>query len=152
MKKKFVIFSLIGIFLVSIFADGKFAMALNNSNATDEYTIDGYNAQKILEKGIKGNYKPIDGQEEITSSNAEIQFYAVIGRWIEFALSLVGIILIVLIIYAGYLWFAADGNEEQVSTAKSYIINAVIGITIVFLAYAITYYVLGKISGTIRKL
>lgn len=143
---------MIGIFLVSIFANGKFARAQNNSNATDEYTIEGYNAQKILEKGIEGNYKPIEGQEKITSLNAENQFYAVIGRWIELGLSLIGIILILLIIYAGYLWFAADGKEEQVSIAKSYIINAVIGITIVFLAYAITYYALGKISGAIGKL
>ncbi|OGF22872.1 hypothetical protein A2Y83_02530 [Candidatus Falkowbacteria bacterium RBG_13_39_14] len=117
-----------------------------------EYSIDGYNAKKILEKGIEDNYivgKNVTIGIELVDENS---LYKVIGRWIKLALSLIGIVLIILIIYAGYLWFAADGNEEQIGQAKSYIINAVIGIAIVLLAYAITYFIMGRISGTISGL
>jgi hypothetical protein len=36
------------------------------------------------------------------------------------ALGLVGIVVLVLVIYAGYLWMTAAGNEDQVETAKKF--------------------------------
>ena len=39
--------------------------------------------------------------------------------------------------YAGYLWWSAQGNEENVKKAKSTMRNAVIGMIIVSMSYAI---------------
>lgn len=97
-------------------------------------------AKSLLEKGAKTNYNTDVNQDSL---------YAIVGKGIEFALSIIGVLLILLIIYAGYLWFAAGGNEEQIATAKSYILNAIIGITIVLLAYAITYFVMLKVTGAV---
>jgi hypothetical protein len=44
-------------------------------------------------------------------------------------------------IYAGILWMTAQGNDQQVTKAKTLMINSVIGIIIVFAAYAITAFV-----------
>ena len=63
------------------------------------------------------------------------------GQVIGFILSLVGILFLGLMIYAGLLWMTAQGNEQKVEKAKNLLINAVIGLIIVFAAYAITAFV-----------
>lgn len=62
-------------------------------------------------------------------------------------LSLLGIIFIVLIIYAGYNWMIAGGDEEKVTLAKQTLIRAVIGLVIIIAAYSITYFVFSSLSG-----
>lgn len=65
----------------------------------------------------------------------------IVGIMIRWALSLLGVFFVVLIIYAGFLWMSAGGNDDQISKAKSYIFNAVIGLIIILSAYSITIYV-----------
>lgn len=57
-------------------------------------------------------------------------------------LALVGIIFLILMIYGGYLWMMAKGNDEQVKKAQGLIQTAIIGLIIVIGAYAITNFVL----------
>ena len=64
-----------------------------------------------------------------------------ISGMINTALGLTGIILLVIIIYAGFLWMTAQGNEEQVTKAKNILKNAVIGMVLVFASYAIAWFV-----------
>jgi len=63
------------------------------------------------------------------------------GEIIGFVLSFVGILFLGLMIYAGLLWMTAQGNETKITKAKDLLINAVIGLIIVFAAYAITAFV-----------
>jgi len=56
-------------------------------------------------------------------------------------LGLLGIIFIVLIIYAGFNWMTAGGDEEKVTKAKETLTRAVIGLIIIIAAYSITYFV-----------
>lgn len=60
------------------------------------------------------------------------------GQIIGVVLSFVGVLFFILMIYAGILWMTASGNEQQISTAKGLLINAAIGMIIVFSAYALT--------------
>ena len=73
----------------------------------------------------------------------------IIANLIQVALGVVGIILIVLIIYGGWLWGSARGNEERATQAQNLIRNAVIGVIIIFSAYFITAFVVGKIGETV---
>jgi len=69
---------------------------------------------------------------------------------INYVLGLLGLIAVVIIIYAGFLWMTAGGNANQVDKAKKWLINGVIGLTIILLSFAITSYVfsvLNKITG-----
>ncbi|MBI4457697.1 hypothetical protein HY633_01910 [Candidatus Uhrbacteria bacterium] len=66
---------------------------------------------------------------------------ATVGSLIGGLLGFVGVIFLVLMVYAGFLYMTAQGNEDQVEKAKTLIKNAIIGIVIVFLAYAITTFV-----------
>lgn len=65
----------------------------------------------------------------------------IVGPIIQAALSLIGVIFLVLMIYGGYSWMTAHGNEEQVTKAKNIITRAMIGLIIVVAAYAIATFV-----------
>jgi len=56
-------------------------------------------------------------------------------------LSLLSLMFIVLILYAGFTWMTASGEEKKVEDAKSTIQRAVIGLIITIGAYVITYFV-----------
>lgn len=62
-------------------------------------------------------------------------------------LSLLGIIFLVLIVYGGYTYMTAQGEQEKVEKALSTIRRAIIGLVIVASAYAITYFVFTSLSG-----
>lgn len=68
-------------------------------------------------------------------------------RIIQVLLSLLGLITVVIIIYAGFLWTTSGGNEDKISQAKKLIKNAAIGLLIILSAWGITYFVLNKILG-----
>ena len=67
------------------------------------------------------------------------------GQIIGLVLSFVGAIFLILMIYAGILWMTAQGNDQQVSKAKSLMIDAVVGMIIVFAAYALTTFLGGQL-------
>lgn len=69
----------------------------------------------------------------------------IIGNVIRAALSLTGTIFLVLIIYAGFVWMIAAGNEEKIAKAKKIIQSAVIGLIIIVSSYSITDYVITSI-------
>ena len=62
---------------------------------------------------------------------------------IRVILGFVGIIFLVLVIYAGFLWMVGgrDSNEEAISKSKSLLTNATIGLLVITAAYSITYYI-----------
>ncbi len=64
-----------------------------------------------------------------------------LGILIGAALSFIGIIFMVLIIYGGLLWMTARGNDQQVEKAKNLIVQSFIGLIIILAAYAITAFI-----------
>jgi amino acid transporter len=65
----------------------------------------------------------------------------VVAGIIRFALGLVGTIMLLLMLYAGFLWFSAQGNDEQVQKAKKTVLNAVIGMVLIAMTYTILVFV-----------
>lgn len=72
---------------------------------------------------------------------------SMISAVISIALAFVGVIFLVLMIYGGYLWMTAAGSEEQVTKAKKLITAAIIGLIIVIMSYAISYFVVNILGG-----
>ncbi len=68
-----------------------------------------------------------------------------IGKIITILFSILGVLFTVLIVYAGYLWMTARGDDEQVNKAKNIIGRAVIGIIILLMAYSITNFVVPRV-------
>jgi len=65
-----------------------------------------------------------------------------VGNIIKVVLTFLGVVVIVIVIYAGFLWMTAGGNPEDVTKAKQWLTNAVIGLAIILAAYAITNFVI----------
>ena len=75
-----------------------------------------------------------------------------VGLIINTILSLLGVVFLVLIIYGGYLWMTAVGNETQVGKAKNVITASVIGLIIIVSSYAISVFVINALqSGTLQS-
>ncbi len=68
-----------------------------------------------------------------------------VGNGIKLVLSLLGIIFVVLVFYAGFLIFSAAGDEENIAKAKKIISYAVIGLIIIISAYSITSFITSRI-------
>lgn len=70
----------------------------------------------------------------------------IIGNIIRVFLSVAGVILLALIIYAGVLWMTAGGNAEKVAKAKQTMIRAVIGLLIIMSSLAITTFIMNALG------
>lgn len=60
---------------------------------------------------------------------------------IKTLLGFMGLIMTIIIIWSGWRWMTAGGDEKKVETAKSQLIAAAIGGVIIISAYIITYFV-----------
>lgn len=60
---------------------------------------------------------------------------------IRFILGFMTLVAVVFIIYGGFIWLTAGGNEDNVEKAKRIISAAVIGLIVVLLAWAIVIFV-----------
>lgn len=70
---------------------------------------------------------------------------AAVGQVINGLLSLIGIAFFVLMLWGGFIWMKARGNEAEVERAKNMITNAIIGIIVIGGAYVITRFVLTQV-------
>lgn len=57
----------------------------------------------------------------------------------NFSISIVGVIIFIRFIYAGWLYLTAAGNSGKTSQAKSIMWNAIIGTILLFASYLILY-------------
>lgn len=73
----------------------------------------------------------------------------VVANLIQVALGFVGVIFVILMIYGGYLWMTARGNEEQVGKAQNIIRESLIGVIVIFIAYFVTAFVVVTLSDAV---
>lgn len=65
---------------------------------------------------------------------------------VQWLLSFLALIAVVLIIYGGFIWLTAAGNEENVDKAKRIIAAASIGMVIILMSWAIAIFVVRSTS------
>jgi tetrahydromethanopterin S-methyltransferase subunit G len=70
----------------------------------------------------------------------------IISNVIKVVLTFLGIIAIIMIIIGGLMWMTSGGNEDRVKKARGILVNAIIGLFIVLLAYVITYWVVNVLG------
>lgn len=85
-----------------------------------------------------GGVQACDGSDCLTQ---------LIGHIIQIALSVVGVVFFFLVLYGGYIWMTARGDSDLVTKGKDIIIEAVIGMVIVFAAYIVSSFVVASIVG-----
>ena len=70
-----------------------------------------------------------------------IEIGQLVAYIIKTALGLLAVVFLILMVYAGWEWMSARGNEEKVTKSLATIRMAIIGLIIVLGAYAITYFI-----------
>ena len=98
----------------------------------------------VYSQGFRNANSVFEGVGEGAGADTYKNVQSVVGRGLNAALSLVGLIFLILIVYAGYLWMTARGEEEQIKKAQKIITSTIIGSVIVMSAWAITLFVLSR--------
>jgi len=93
----------------------------------------------LQQVGSGGDSAPYQASSDINS------LAGIVSIVIQAFLGLLGVLFLTYLLYAGYHWMTAQGDEKKVDKAKDTITRAVIGIIITIGAYAISYYVLEKL-------
>lgn len=70
----------------------------------------------------------------------------IVGGFISVFLGLLGIIFLVLVLYAGFLWMTAAGETDKTDKAKKLLTQAIIGLVLIVGAYAISGFVVDAIG------
>lgn len=68
-----------------------------------------------------------------------------ISKIINAFMGLLGILAVILILYGGFRWMMARGEDEEVEAAKNIIYQGVIGLVIIISAFAIAKFVVNAI-------
>ena len=79
----------------------------------------------------------------LTGSAADVP--AVVGNFIALLLGLLGVIFLLLIVRAGFLWMTAQGDQKAITKAKDILIQSTVGLLILLSAYAISAFIIAKI-------
>lgn len=93
---------------------------------------------------------PVDtnfGLSNLNSALPQTDLRVVIARIIQAILGVLGIILLLLILYAGFLWMTAAGEESKIEKAKKIMTQAIIGFIIILSAFSIVTFVLRILTG-----
>jgi ABC-type amino acid transport system permease subunit len=94
----------------------------------------GYNEEKY---GLGDTAKQVKAFEGKSPSSVP----TLVGSVISPILGFIGLLFFLLIIYAGFNWMTAGGNDEKVKKSIDLIMQAVVGLVIVASAYLITKFV-----------
>lgn len=95
--------------------------------------------------GLDATAGMVDAYKDQVGANSDNFLATRVGSLIGLVLSFIGVLFLVLMIFAGLSWMTAQGNSEKVTKAKDLMINAIIGLIIVLAAYAITAFVGDKL-------
>ena len=76
---------------------------------------------------------------------ADTDVRVTVARIIRVAMSLLGIIAVVIILIGGFTWMTAGGNDEKVGEAKKWIFSGIIGLAIILSAYGIATFVINSL-------
>lgn len=97
------------------------------------------NAQDVT----SGELLPEEIGTTIGTGTADIRI--TIARIIRVALGFLGTLALLLVLYAGFLWMTAAGDQEKVQKAKRTLAQAVIGLVIIIAAFSITSFIISSL-------
>ena len=100
-------------------------------------------SQNPFDQSIK-DVGGLQGKSGVGSASLE----EIIGKIIQAAIALTGVLFFGYTVWAGYLWMTARGEEDKVTEAKNMIQNGIIGLGIVLAAYVITSFIVNRLVDT----
>ncbi len=124
MKKKILSLLILSFFLIPSLA------LVNTANAATDTDVFGIN---FVDDGEGGNQDIVLGNKDPRTMVTQI---------INVALTLLGIVAVVIVLLGGFKWMTAGGNEDKVGEAKKILGAGVIGLVIILAAWGIAAFIL----------
>lgn len=120
------------LFLIIMFFAGSLILTRNTPRAQADQSL--WDKQAGVQQEIGAAFGEVPGavQKDIRVTMAKI---------IKVFLGLLGLIFLIMIIWAGFKWMTSGGNEEQVKEARDQMLRAVIGLAIILASWGITEFV-----------
>jgi len=142
--KRFFLYSIIiiGLFLIL----NNVALALQARPDIDRPLLLDPSGGKEISKGLQTT-----AEEGFYYASERTNVFRSIALLIRYAGSFVGLVFVIVILYAGFQWMTAGGNEEKVSKSKKLLINGVIGVAIVLLSLSIWVFIAENIISNIAE-
>jgi hypothetical protein len=148
--KKIIISSLVFIFCLALVpnalasvAEGQTCDPTKSNVCAAGLSCSGTGTSGTCKKDTFG-LNPVNAGVGGTLGNKDLR--TVIGNIINVALSLLGVVAVVIILIGGFKWMTAGGSEDKVEEAKKMIFQGIIGLAIILSAWAIAIFVLNSLS------
>jgi len=105
----------------------------------------------VLAQSLGENLKGVavnSGFSDQTDRNTVVD---TVSNLLRIFFSLLGVIFLAIIVYAGFRWMTAGGNEEQIGEAKKLIKNSIIGLAIILASYSITWFITAALTYSMNR-
>lgn len=89
----------------------------------------------------------LEGIRDAAGFGSEDDLTIIVAKLIRTALTFLGVISVVIVMYGGFVWMTAGGSAEKVDRAKRILINGVIGMVIILMSWAITTFIITALVG-----
>lgn len=104
-----------------------------------------FNKALAYEDPVRGGIMLVDNHTEMTNQDPR----TVAGDFIMIALSFLGIITVIIILFAGFKWMTSGGNQETVASSKKMLIAGLIGLLIILFSLALTRWLLFSVANEV---
>ncbi len=81
-----------------------------------------------------------------TNLGTNVPVVQTVANIINILLGFLGVIAIVLILIGGFKWMTSQGNEEKIGEAKKLLGAGVVGMVIIFVAYALAFFIVNQLA------
>ena len=71
---------------------------------------------------------------------------------VQYILGFLGLIAVLIVLYGGFQWMTAAGNEERVTSARATLTAGLIGLVIILAAYALAQFVIDQVNKNVTGL
>lgn len=95
-------------------------------------------AQQLVTDPVAGLRQTAETGALVAPGQQPTSVVTVAGNVIGSALSIVAVIFFILMVYGGFVWMTARGNDQLVEKGRNTIVMAITGMVVIFGAYAIT--------------
>jgi hypothetical protein len=101
----------------------------------------------LAQVDLGGDEAQLPGAFNLASNQTDLR--SAIINVVQYILGFLGLIAVIIILYGGFLWMTAAGNEEKVGKAKQTITAGLIGLIIILSAWAIAAFVINALQTSV---
>ena len=104
-----------------------------------------FNIPEVFAQGQASIIETTDQAMEVTPLGNEDP-RVIAARIIQVFLGFLGAVALVLFIYAGFIYMTSGGDSKKIEKAKQIMVNAIIGLAIIIMSFAIVSFILSRLT------